>query len=159
MREYRECVDLPVAPDIVFEYADDHTKFSSHMNRSSWMMMGGKMRVTTDSGEGKKVGSHIYLEGSVMGISMYVDEVVTEYDKPRVKIWKTVKTKNLMVIGDYTMKIEITPRPSGSSLCVSIQYELPGKFRWIGVWGGKWYATWCVQQMLTGVKNHFRQTP
>lgn len=56
----------------VFEYLDDHTRFSSHMNKSSWMMGGGSMKTTIDQGNFQKVGSHLQMSGKVFGIELFL---------------------------------------------------------------------------------------
>jgi len=38
--------------DQAFAYIDDHTRLSSHMSESSWMMGGGRMEVELDEGRG-----------------------------------------------------------------------------------------------------------
>ncbi|MBI5019015.1 SRPBCC family protein [Candidatus Gottesmanbacteria bacterium] len=155
MKRYSKSIVVSAAPDQVFDYVDDHTRFSSHMSSSSWMMMGGSMHISTDSKLGKEVGSHILMKGSILGIPLFIDEVVTEYKKPSIKSWKTVKIRNLMVVGDYGMKIEILPQAHNSLLRVSIDYDMPNKNKWLGVLLGDWYAKWCVQQMLDGAKKYF----
>lgn len=54
----------------VFEYVDDHRRFSSHMNKSSVMMMGSRMETTIDDDHFQKVGSHLRMEGNVLGINI-----------------------------------------------------------------------------------------
>ena len=39
-RHYEESVVVNAKREKVFAYADDHRNFSSHMNKSSWMMEG-----------------------------------------------------------------------------------------------------------------------
>ncbi len=155
MKHYYKSIVLPATPDQVFDYADDHTRFSSHMSSSSWMMMGSKMNISTDNKLGKEVGSHILMKGTILGIPLFIDEVVTEHKKPSVKSWKTVKIRNLLVVGDYGMKIEIFPQAKNSLFRVSIDYDMPDKNRWLGILLGDWYAKWCVQQMLDGAKKYF----
>ena len=45
-------VDAP--PEKVFAFVDDHSRFSSHMSQSSWMMGGGRMRVELDEARGRQ---------------------------------------------------------------------------------------------------------
>ncbi len=158
MNHYHNSIVLPALPEHVFDYVDDHVLFSSHMSRSSWMMMGSKMNVSTDNKLGKEVGSHIFLDGSIFGIPMFIDEVVTEHKKPSIKSWKTVKVRNLLVVGDYVMKVEIFPQAQNSLFRVSIDYDRPKKNKWLGILLGDWYARWCVRQMLDGAKKHFSKT-
>ncbi len=125
------------------------------MSNASWMMMGSKMDISTDNKHGKEIGSHIYLKGSILGIRLSIDEVVTEHKPPLTKSWKTVKVKNLFVVGHYSMKLEIFPQEQHSLFRVSIDYTLPDKNRWLGLLLGDWYARWCVQQMINDTRDYF----
>ncbi|MCL4366430.1 SRPBCC family protein [Patescibacteria group bacterium] len=156
-RHYEDNTLVPASPEKVFSYADDHSNFSAHMSKSSWMMAGGHMEVTTDEGHGQKVDSHIRLSGKVIGISLFLDEVVTQHDSPYRKTWQTVGDINLLVIGHYKMGFEIKPEDSNSRFQVFIDYELPKSFptRWLGYLFGGMYAKWCVNQMIKGVSEHF----
>jgi hypothetical protein len=86
------------------------------MSKSSWMMGGGRMLVSTDKGHGQVVGSHIRLDGRVFGIHLTVDEVVVRRVPPVEKTWETVGTPRLLVIGPYLMGIQIAPGAVGSRL-------------------------------------------
>lgn len=157
MRHHEESIKISVTPNELFAYVDDHTKFSSHMSESSWMMGGGSMQTSVDEGHGQRVGSHIQLQGKVLGFTLFLDEVVTEHTPPRRKAWKTVGTPHLLIIGHYQMGLEITPEKEGSRLKVFIDYELPKppSTRWLGYLFSGMYATWCVRQMLNGTQKHF----
>lgn len=155
-RHYEESAVIPSTPIEVFNYVDDHTRFSSHMNKSSWMMGGGKMDTQVDEGKGQQVGSHIRMGGNIFGMNLFLDEVVTEHNPPHKKVWKTVGNPKLLVIGNYQMGIEISPRDKQSNFKVFIDYELPkGATKWMGYLFGNMYAKWCVRQMLVGVRNNF----
>jgi hypothetical protein len=143
---------IDTSPEKVFAFIDDHARFSSHMNESSWMMGGGRMAVELDEARGKAVGSHIRLSGRVLGIRLYLDEVVTLRDPPINKVWETVGTTRLLVIGAYRMGVQVTPVSGGSRMRVFIDYELPKGWAtyWIGFLFSGFYARWCVDQMLKG---------
>lgn len=142
---------------IVFDFIDDHIKFSSHMSKSSWMMGGGKMTTEVDEGKGQKIGSHIKMGGNVLGMKMFLDEVVTERTPPTRKIWKTVGNPNLVIIGNYQMGVELDPDGKKTKLKVFIDYDLPsGSSKLLGIIFGGMYARWCVDQMLNGVINNFK---
>lgn len=125
------------------------------MNTSSSMMGGGKMNTYVDTLKGQAVGSHIKMDGKAFGIYVSLDEVVTEYVPPYRKAWKTVGTPKLLIIGQYQMKVEIEPDGPGSKLTVSIDYDLPKSFIWLGVLLSGWYAKWCVRQILHGTQQYF----
>lgn len=144
---------INASPEHVFAFVDDHSRFSSHMNESSWMMGGGRMSVELDEAKGQAVGSHIRLSGRVFGVSLYLDEVVTRRDPPTNKVWETVGAPRLLVIGAYAMGVQITPERGGTRLRVFIDYRLPdGPVTYCLGWlFGGLYARWCVDQMLNGV--------
>ena len=113
------------------------------------------MHVSVDDGRGQKIGSHIRLSGKVFGITLYLDEVVTRHQPPRLKTWETVGDLRLLVIGHYRMSVEVEPRDGQSLLRVSIDYDLPPTNVWLGRLFGGTYAKWCVQQMTKGARGHF----
>ncbi|TSC76480.1 MAG: hypothetical protein G01um101431_613 [Parcubacteria group bacterium Gr01-1014_31] len=154
-RHYEASISVAALPAQVFAYTDDHASFSSHMNKSSWMMGGGRMEVVLDEGRGQKVGSHIRMHGRVLGLSLSLHEVVMRRDPPRAKTWETVGTPRLLVVGDYRMGFEIRPQGTSATLRVFIDYDLPAKNAWLGRLFGKMYAQWCVRQMIGGVHTHF----
>ncbi len=158
LRHYEESTLIPAPAGIVFAYADDFTNFSSHMNKSSWMMGGGKMKTEVDAGKGQKVGSHIKMSGKVFGINLYLDEAVVIHEVPYHKVWQTVGKINLIVIDQYTLGFEIKPETSGCKIKVFIDYNLPRSLAtyWLGLLFGEMYAKWCVQQMINGARENFK---
>ena len=48
-RHHDRAVFIPAPPEQVFAYVDDHSRFSSHMSESSWMMGRGRMSVEAGS--------------------------------------------------------------------------------------------------------------
>lgn len=156
-KHYEDTVTVSADPETVFSYADDHRNFSSHMNKSSWMMGGGSMKTETDEGNGQRVGSHIRMNGTVFGINLSLDEVVIEHEPPHRKAWETVGDVNLLVIDQYKLGFEITPRDNASNLKVYIDYDLSKswKTQLLGRMFGGMYAKWCVGQMANGTRKHF----
>lgn len=155
LRHYEETSSIPASPGELFAYVDDHKRFSSHMNQSSWMMGGGKMDVSVDGGNGQKVGSHIRLSGTAFGVKLFLDEVVTQHEPPNIKAWETVGFPKLLVIGSYRMGIEIKAQGRGSRLRVFIDYDLPIHNVWLGQLFSRVYAKWCVRQMINGASDYF----
>jgi len=154
-RHYEDSALIPAGAAEVFAFIDDHTRIMSHMNKPSLMMGGGRGDISFDAGHGQEVGSHIRMSGKAFGITVFVDEVITRYEPPRIKIWETVGTPKLLVIGHYRMKVEIEPRADGSLLRLSIDYNLPTKNVWLGNLFGGYYAKWCVQQVIKDTRNYF----
>lgn len=155
-RNYKDDVLIPASPEELFAYVDDHALFSSHMNKPSWFMGGGKMDISVDAGQGRRIGSHIRMSGKALGITVYLDEVVLRHDPPYVKSWETVGTPKLLVVGQYRMGIEIRPESDGSRLRVTIDYALPTTHVWLGRMFGRMYAKWCVRQMINGARDAFK---
>ncbi|MDP2604541.1 MAG: SRPBCC family protein [Deltaproteobacteria bacterium] len=143
--------------DSVLAYADDPARLSSHMSESSWMMGGGRMQTELDAGRGQTVGLRIRLSGRVFGIELSVEEIVTERIPPKRKVWETIGSSRLLVIGHYRMGFEITSQENGSLLRVFIDYALPEDLpaRWLGFLLGRYYARWCTQQMVRDTAKHF----
>jgi hypothetical protein len=144
-------------PAQVFAYITDHSRLVSHMNKSSWMMGGGHMDTKVDDGLGQKVGSHILMRGKVFGIGIYLDEVITNFESPRLKVWATVREPKLLVIGQYPMKARTDLKENGTELQVSIDYNPPKTHAWLCTLCGSYYAKWCVQQMIRDTSDHFKK--
>jgi hypothetical protein len=133
-RHYEENVTLPVGAEEIFSYVDDFTKLSSHMNKSSSMMMGGSMETSLDEGRGQAIGSHVRMKGKMMGIELLLEEVVTERQPPHRKAWETIGRQRLLVIDSYRLGFDITQGNKSSELRVFIDYNLAtvASLRWLG---------------------------
>jgi Polyketide cyclase / dehydrase and lipid transport len=153
--EARALVQASIAE--VFTYVDDPTRLSSHMSKSSWMMGGGQMKIELDSGRGQNVGSRIRLAGKVFGMRLSLEEVVTERNSPHRKVWETIGSPRLLVIGRYRMGFEVTPQGNGALLRLYIDYALPESppARWCGYLLGRCYARWCARRMVNDAVKHF----
>ena len=151
-------VELNAPENAVFSYLDDHSRLSAHMSRSSWMMAGSRMAIELDASEGRAVGAMIRLRGRVLGIPLAVEEIVTERNPPLRKVWETTGTPNLLVIGQYRMGFEITPKGKALLLRVFIDYDLPdGPFSGLlGGLFGNFYARWCTRRMAEEAAKHFQ---
>jgi len=157
-RHYEERLAIDVRADEVFAYVDNHANLASHMNQSSWMMGGGHMATSVDDGNGQRIGSHIRMSGRVLGIKLFLDEVVIRREPPNIKIWETVGDVRLLIVGHYRMGIELEAQGEKSSLRVFIDYDLPHPNAWLGKLFGGSYAKWCVQQMTKGTRDHFARS-
>jgi hypothetical protein len=147
-RHYGRSVSVAASPEDVFDFIDDHARFAAHMAKSSWMMAGHGMVVDLDAGKGKAVGSHIRMHGSVAGLELALDEVVTARERPFRKEWETVGTPRLILLA---------PEGHGARVSVRLDYRRPsGRVQKLlsRIFGGI-YARWCVDQMLNGVTAHF----
>jgi hypothetical protein len=83
-------------------------------------------------------------------MELAVEEMVTERTPPHRKVWETIGSPKLFVIGHYRMGFEVTPQGQASRLRVFIDYALPERVpgRWLGRLFGRYYARWCTQQMV-----------
>lgn len=158
LRHYENQAVIPASGNEVFQYANNHANFSSHMSKSSWMMGGGGMDTHADERKFQEVGSHLQMKGTVFGVKLFLDEVVTKHNPPFNKEWQTVGNLNLLVIGHYKLGFEITSSDGRSKLKVYIDYELPKspKTYWLGILFGEMYAKWCVKKMLTDTQTYFQ---
>jgi hypothetical protein len=153
---YESAVTLNVPPENAFTYLDDFRKLSAHMEESSAMTMGSKMKISADGLDGRAVGSRVRMDGKVLGMTLSLEEVVTERQPPFRKSWQTVDAK-LLVIGQYRLGFAISPSGDCSLLRVFIDYELPhqGLARGLGKLFAKTYARWCVERMVNDAAAHF----
>lgn len=156
---FENIVEVSAVADVVFSHLDDHSRLSAHMSKSSWMMAGSRMAIDLDASEGRAVGAMIRLRGQVLGIPLFVEEVVTERNPPSRKVWETRGRPQLLVIGTYRMGYEITPKLQASRLRVFIDYALPDGpiSRWTGRLFGNFYARWCTQRMAEDAGLHFQR--
>ncbi len=156
---FESTVEVSAAADAVFSHLDDHSRLSAHMSRASWMMVGSRMAIELDASEGRAVGAIIRLRGRVLGIPLSVEEIVTERNGPLRKVWETTGAPKLLVIGQYRMGFEITPKGKASLLRVFIDYSLPtGLFSGLlGGLFGNFYARWCTQRMADDAARHFQR--
>ena len=144
-------------PEETFNFVNNHKNFSSHMNKSSLMLGGGEMKTEFDNDMGQKLGSHIKMSGNAFGLKLYLDEVITFYNPPYKKEWGTVGDLTLYIIGQYKLGFEISPKDKGSIIKVYIDYDKPKSFieKVLSLFLGYFYAKWCVNQMINGVKLKF----
>ena len=127
---------------------------------SSVMMMGSRMSIDIDADGGRVIGSKIRMQGSMMGIPLSLEEVITERQVPGRKVWETIGTPNLLVVAHYRMGFELTPTGDSSLVRVFIDYSLPTSApgSWLGRLLGGVYARWCTKQMADDAASHFSST-
>ena len=156
-RQYSQAVLLHASPIEVFEFVDDFAKLSSHMATSSMMMMGSSMQMSLDEARGQAVGSRVRMTGRMMGLELFLEEIVRMREPPRRKEWETVGTPRLLVIGGYRLGFEIASAGKNAELRVFIGYNLPSSPapRLLGHFFGAVYARWCVRQMVDGARAVF----
>jgi hypothetical protein len=150
--------EVHAPPDRLFDHLDDQARIGAHMEKPSLMMMGGRMTYGFDEAKGRAVGSVIRVGGSFLGIRLFIEEVVTERDPPRRKVWETRGQPHILIIGAYRMGFEITPSGHHSNLRVFIEYDhAPSPIgRILGSAFAPLYARWCVKRMADDARLHFQ---
>jgi len=121
------------------------------------MMGGGRMDISTDAGRFQRLGSHLRLAGRAFGLKIFLEEAITAYQPPLGKVWQTIGSPQLLIIGAYTMGFGTARGARGSLLRVFIDYELPRGViaRFLGRLLGPIYARWCVRSMIAEARTHF----
>jgi hypothetical protein len=153
--EARGIVEAPA--EDVFAFLDDQENLSSHMSKPSGMMLGTAMKIVMEPDHTRRVGSRFGFTGSVLGIPLRVDEVVTSRTPPSGKTWETTAEPTLWVIGQYGMGFELVPQGPRTGLRVYIRYARPKGLlgRLLGWLLGPAYARWCTSVMVKDAARHF----
>ena len=154
-RAVQGVVDAPI--EAVFDHLDNPRHLADHMASPSAMMAGSSMSIETDERAGRTIGSRISMRGRMLGLTLSLDEAVTEREPPRHKAWQTLGQPRLVVMAGYRMGLDLEPLQSQTRLQVWIDYALPPGFwaRMLGRWLAGTYANWCLEQMLRGTQRHF----
>jgi hypothetical protein len=71
--------DIAASPQALFAFLDDHKRLAGHMEKPSLMMAGATMKIETDSRHRQAVGALITMKGRFLGIPLYVEEAVIDY--------------------------------------------------------------------------------
>ncbi|MGD9965781.1 MAG: SRPBCC family protein [Hyphomonadaceae bacterium] len=150
-------VEVHAAPQALFDHLDDQERLAAHMNKPSMMMLGGRMFYDFDAARGRAVGSVIRMGGNFLWLNLFVEEAVTEHDRPRRKTWETRGVPRLIIIGGYRMGFEIEDAGGSSRLRVFIDYDRPGNLigKGLGALFAPMYARWCVRRMAADAKRAF----
>jgi hypothetical protein len=153
-------VSIPAPAEKVFSFLDDPARLGAHMQKSSWMMAGARMSYDVDAARGMAPGSIIRLSGSILGLSLFVEEVVILHERPYRKRWQTIGQPRLLVIGRYEIGFTLEPAAGSCLLRIHISYDHPcGPLGLLGWLMGGLYARWCVRSMAIDAARHFTSTP
>jgi hypothetical protein len=120
------------------------------------MMMGSKMGIELDGAGGRTVGSRVRMRGTMLGLDLALEEVVTERERPHHKAWETVDAR-LFVIGQYRLGFDLEPAAGGTQVTIYIDYALPhrGPGKVLGAMLGRRYARWCIERMAADAQGNF----
>ncbi|WP_234823122.1 hypothetical protein [Ensifer adhaerens] len=89
VRSAEAIADIAASPQALFDYLDDQASLGLHMQEPSMMMLGGRMSYAFDDARGRAVGFVIRMQGKMLGLVLSVEEIVTEWERPRRKAWET----------------------------------------------------------------------
>jgi hypothetical protein len=150
-------VEVAIDPVALFDLLDNQERLAAHMNKPSAMMMGGRMFYDFDAARGQSVGSVIRMGGNFLWLKLFVEEIVTEHEPPRRKVWETSGQPRLIIIDRYRMGFEIDEKGRASQLRVFIDYDLPRSLigRVLGALFAPVYARWCVGRMAQDAQLTF----
>ena len=150
--------EIATGAEALFSYLDDPRNLSEHMENPSPMMAGMAMRIDVDAQGGRSIGSQIRMSGRMLGLTLLLEEAITERLPPLRKAWQTFGVPRLIVIGHYRMGFDLQPTGAVTQLRVWIDYELPssGMPHWLAKPLARTYARWCTEQMLRTAHNHFK---
>lgn len=149
-------VRVAAHPRFVFERLDDHRILAAHMERRSWRMGFGRVRLTVRESE-PPGRTTLSWRGSAFGLPIAVEEVVTERRSPQYKRWETVGPQRMWVLDAYRMGFWLAPHDSGCTVRLEIEYRLPDKGveRVLGRWLGHAYARSCLDRMIGDLRSAF----
>ena len=150
------------APDgRVFAYVDDIRNLARHMSEQGSMpMMGSKLRLEILTDQSTGLGATYSYTGRVLGLAIDVSEAVVRYVPGREKIWRTIGTPRLIIIGSYEMAVLVEPVGENTAkLTITMDYELPRPLvgRVLGYLLARRYAAWCLDSMIEGTVRDMAQ--
>jgi len=153
--------DVAASAEMLFDYLDDQARLGSHMQKPSMMILGGRMSYEFDEAKGRDVGSVMKMHGNILGLRLFVEEVVIEHQRPWRKAWETRGRPNLLVIEAYRMGFEISTSGEASRLRVFIDYDYPATYvgRRLGPIFGPIYARWCVSRIAKSAVHRYHGPP
>lgn len=157
-RTLQETIVVAAPPARVFAWIDDPANTGLHMSRPSMAMLGGSLRVEQLSPNAAGVGATYRSRGRVLGLPIDFTTAVTVWVSGREKIWRTVGTPRLIVLGDFQMRFSLTAcEDDGTNLVLAIDYNVPARFpgRHLGRVLAAPYVRWCLRRMACDVQLAF----
>ena len=156
MSKLSRTVTIEAPAERVFAYVDDIRNLARHMSEGrSMAMMGSKLKLEIMTPEPTDVGAVYRYSGRMVGLPIDFSETVTRYVVGREKVWQTIGTPQLLIIGGYEMRVLVEPVSARSSrLTIGIDYELPRALigRLLGWVLAGTYSRWCLSSMTEGAK-------
>jgi hypothetical protein len=144
------------APEDVFKCIDNLGVTGMHMTKSSWMMMGSKLKLEYLTEQHNGLGAKYSWTGKMMGMTMDFTVEVTQWVEGKEKTWETVGEAKMIIYSWFQMHLTTTPMfNKGAKAELSITYKKPkGLLNNILCFlFADWYCHWCIKQMLGGAKK------
>ncbi len=154
-RHLDEILEINASPERVFRYLDNMQSVGEHMMKSSMPLMGGKLKLERLSSNPTGVSATYRYRGRVLFLPIDFSETVIEWVETKRKIWKTIGTPKLIILGNYEMGFELEQTQEGTKAHLWIDYEIPRPWfgRILGMLLADWYSRWCLRMMGSGAKN------
>ena len=161
MKSLKKEIIIHSSPQKVFSFMDNLSKTGMHMSENSMMMMGSKLILEQLSGPLQGVGATFHWYGKVMGMSIDITETVTKWTENHEKIWETIGTPKIILLGWYRMILKTEPAKEGTLASLQIDYTPPsGLFHNILYFFlSHYYCNWCLNNMLNDSKKIFEKRP
>ncbi len=139
----------------VFAFMDDLAKTGMHMSGRSMMMMGSKLKIEQLPGPEKGVGATFRWKGKVLGLPIDFTETVTHWKENEEKVWETIGSPQMIILGWYRMRLTTEPNENGTLASLEIQYMPPKGFFYnlLSAVSARRYADWCLSKMLGDTKK------
>ncbi|HET9056354.1 MAG TPA: hypothetical protein VFN30_05845 [Chitinophagaceae bacterium] len=144
------------APGDVFKFIDNLGVTGMHMTKSSWMMIGSKLKLDYLTEQHNGPGTKYRWTGKMMGIKMDFTVEVTQWIEGKEKIWETVGKAKMIIYSWFQMHLTTAPMfNKGTKAELSITYKKPkGLLNNILCFlFADWYCKWCLKQMLGDAKK------
>ena len=92
-----------------------------------------------------------------MGLPIDFTETVTIWKKNAEKVWETIGSAQMIILGWYQMRLTTEPHEKGTLASMEIQYTSPKGFfyKLLSAVFASSYANWCWGKMLGDTKNNF----
>lgn len=155
MKTIIEKVDIHAPVSAVFSHVDDIRNTGWHMTESSMPLMGSKLNLEIISKKPTGLGATYRWYGKVMGLTMDFTETVTQWERNRARVWKTIGKPRIIIMGNYEMWFNLKPVGDKTRLTFGIAYDLPRSFFWkiVGLLLAAPYSRWCLRNMCRDAKE------
>jgi len=160
IKSLKKELSIQAPPEKVFAFMDDLSKTGMHMSQSSMMMMGSKLTLEQLEGPSKGVGATFHWSGKVMGMPIDITETVTKWIENKEKVWETIGSPKIIILGWYRMILKIESVKKGTLTSLEIEYTKPNGwfYKIMSFLFSGWYSRWCLNNMLNDTKNHLEKS-